>query len=114
MVEQTSSAVAAVAAVAAVTTVAAVTVVDAVDDVGAVGAMATETQPASRRVGGTPVPPTTEPKSSGEVASVKSSRRGLPLSVRMSGSVCAGGTRDMKLFSTQRPWEVWRLRLTTF
>ncbi len=66
VVEQTSSAVAAVAAVAAVTTVAAVTVVDAVDDVGAVGAMATETQPASRRVGGTPVPPTTEPKSSGE------------------------------------------------
>ncbi len=68
-VEQPVAAVAAVAAVATVIAVAAVTAVTAVAAVGAVGAVAAvaaESQPVARPVGGTPVPPTTEPKSSGE------------------------------------------------
>ncbi len=46
--------------------VAAVDAVDAVGAVDPVAAVAAEAKPVARRIGGTPVPPTTEPKSSGE------------------------------------------------
>jgi hypothetical protein len=44
----------------------AVAAVDAVGAVGPVAAVAAEAQPVARRVGGTPVPPTTEPVPSEE------------------------------------------------